>query len=85
VFVRLGWKSMPGTNTLAFYKNFINYQQKSFVIFGPGLVLDLRPKNPVKATKADKDCLSQHVELKHQHFNKGQQEVAEESLIYSFP
>jgi hypothetical protein len=24
------WKSLPGTNTLAYYKKFVNYAQKSF-------------------------------------------------------
>ncbi len=28
MFVRIGWKSLPGTNTLACYEN---YEQKSFI------------------------------------------------------
>jgi hypothetical protein len=32
MFVRLGWKRLPGTNTLAYYKN---YGQKKFYNNGP--------------------------------------------------
>ncbi len=37
VFGRLGWKTLTGTNTLAYYENLLNYRQKSFVTLGPGL------------------------------------------------
>jgi hypothetical protein len=32
MFVRLDWKSLPGTNTLAYYEN---YGLKSFITLGP--------------------------------------------------
>jgi hypothetical protein len=32
--IRLGWKDLAGTNTLAYYKN-INYGQKSFITLTP--------------------------------------------------
>jgi hypothetical protein len=27
--IRLGWKDLPGTNTPAYYKKFVNYGQKN--------------------------------------------------------
>ncbi len=33
VFVRLGWNSLPGTNTLAYYKN-----KRSFIIMDPDVI-----------------------------------------------
>jgi hypothetical protein len=35
----LGWKSLPRTNTLAFYKNFVNYGRKFFITLGPGVCI----------------------------------------------
>ncbi len=34
--ITLGWKGMPGINTLAYYKIFVNYGQKSFIALGLG-------------------------------------------------
>ncbi len=34
-FVRLSWKSLPGTNTLAYYNKFETYGQKSFIELAP--------------------------------------------------
>ena len=36
MFVRIGWKSLPGTNTSLVLK-FINYGQKSFITLAPGV------------------------------------------------
>jgi hypothetical protein len=36
VCVRLGLKSMPGTNTLAYYVNLLITDKKSFMTLGPG-------------------------------------------------
>ena len=33
----LGWKGLPGTNTLAFYEKFVNYGQKKFYNIVPGV------------------------------------------------
>ncbi len=33
--IRLGWKSLPGTNTLAYYENQINYGRNKFYSAGP--------------------------------------------------
>jgi hypothetical protein len=33
--IRLGWKGMPGTNTLAYYKNLQITAVKSFISSGP--------------------------------------------------
>jgi hypothetical protein len=35
VLVRLGWKSLPGTNNLDYLPNFINYGLKKFYNTGP--------------------------------------------------
>jgi hypothetical protein len=35
VFVRLDWKSLPRTNTLAYYKNPLFTDKKSFKTLGP--------------------------------------------------
>ncbi len=32
--IKLSWKSFPGTNTLAFYKTFLNYWRKKFYNIG---------------------------------------------------
>ncbi len=34
--IRLDWKSLPRTNTPAFFRKFANYGQKSFITLGPG-------------------------------------------------
>ncbi len=39
VFVRLGWKSLPGTNTLTYYKNSQIADKESFIKLGPALIL----------------------------------------------
>ncbi len=36
MFVRLGWKSLPGTNSLAYYGNSKNMDKKSYITLGPG-------------------------------------------------
>jgi hypothetical protein len=36
VFVRIGWKSLSGTNVLAYYKNSYIMAVKSFITLGPG-------------------------------------------------
>jgi len=33
--IRLGWKSIPGTNTLAYYENLQNYGCKFFMVQAP--------------------------------------------------
>jgi hypothetical protein len=35
-FVRLGWKSLPGTNALAYYENSYITDKKSFITLAPG-------------------------------------------------
>jgi hypothetical protein len=40
VFVRLGCKSLPGSNTSLLQK-FVNYRQKSFITLGPGCIFQL--------------------------------------------
>jgi hypothetical protein len=32
---RLGWKALPGTNTLAYWELFVKYGHKMFYNFGP--------------------------------------------------
>jgi hypothetical protein len=34
--IRLGWKGLPGTNTLAYYENSLITDRKSFITLGPG-------------------------------------------------
>jgi hypothetical protein len=34
--VRLGWKRLPGTNALAYYKKFVDYGSKKYCGPGPG-------------------------------------------------
>jgi hypothetical protein len=34
--VRLGWKGLPGTNIIAYYKHFKITDKKSFIAMGPG-------------------------------------------------
>ncbi len=34
--IRLGCKSLPGTNALAYYKKFVTYSPKKFYNTGPG-------------------------------------------------
>jgi hypothetical protein len=36
VFVRIGWKSLSGTDTLAYYKNSLT-AGKGFITLGPGV------------------------------------------------
>jgi hypothetical protein len=36
--VKLGWKSLPGTNTLAYYKNPYITDKESFITLGPGYI-----------------------------------------------
>jgi hypothetical protein len=33
--IRLGWKGLPGTNALAYYKNLLITASKSFIRFAP--------------------------------------------------
>jgi hypothetical protein len=33
--IRLGWKGMPGTNTLAYYKKSVNYSREKFIEQAP--------------------------------------------------
>jgi hypothetical protein len=33
--IRLGWKGLPGTNTLAYNENLKNYDRKKFYNIGP--------------------------------------------------
>ncbi len=35
--IRLGWKGLPGTNTLAYYKNQQTTSVKSFIVKAPGV------------------------------------------------
>ncbi len=35
VNIRLGWKGLPGTNTLAYNKNFVSYDRKKVYNIGP--------------------------------------------------
>jgi len=35
--IRLGWKGLPGTNTLAYYENLQLTAVKSFITFAPAL------------------------------------------------
>ncbi len=37
--IRLGWKGLPGTNTLAYYENLQIMAVKSFILRAPGLRL----------------------------------------------
>jgi hypothetical protein len=37
--IRLGFKSLPGSNTLPHYEHSLNTNVKSFITFGPGLSL----------------------------------------------
>jgi len=36
--IRLAWKILPRTNTIAYNAKILNYGQKSFIILAPGLV-----------------------------------------------
>ncbi len=36
--IRLAWKILPLTNTIAYNAKILNYGQKSFIILAPGLV-----------------------------------------------
>jgi hypothetical protein len=38
--IRLGWKGVPGTNTLAYYKNLYLTAVKSFITLAPGVKND---------------------------------------------
>ncbi len=40
--IRLGWKDLPGTNTLAYYKNPLITAVKSFIVQAPGGAAMLR-------------------------------------------
>ncbi len=33
--IRLGWKELPATNTLAYFENFVNYDTDKFYYIGP--------------------------------------------------
>jgi hypothetical protein len=35
--IRLGWKGLPGTNTLAYYENLLITDRKSFITLDPGV------------------------------------------------
>ncbi len=37
VYVRLGWKSLPGTKHYSLLQKFLHYWQKSFINIGPRL------------------------------------------------
>jgi hypothetical protein len=37
--IRLGWKGWPVTKTLAYYEHLYIMAVKSFITFGPGLIL----------------------------------------------
>jgi hypothetical protein len=37
--IRLGWKLLPRTNTIAYYKHSKISEVKSFITLGPGLVM----------------------------------------------
>jgi hypothetical protein len=34
--IRIGWRGLPGTNTVAYYENTSITNVKSFIIFSPG-------------------------------------------------
>jgi hypothetical protein len=38
VFVRIGWKSLSGTNALAYYENSLITAVKSFTTLAPGVL-----------------------------------------------
>ncbi len=40
--VRLGWKGLPRTNTLAYYKNLTITAVKSFIVLAPGINVKTR-------------------------------------------
>jgi hypothetical protein len=41
--IRLGWKGLPWTNTLAYYSNSKIRDVKVFIIFDPSLMVGVRP------------------------------------------
>jgi hypothetical protein len=47
--IRLGWKGLPGTNTLAYHKNSIILDVKSLITFGGGVnAIDLSSSSPAR-------------------------------------
>ena len=49
--IRLGWKSLPGTNTLAYYENSLIADVKSFIRLGPGVTPSKIDGNETKQSK----------------------------------
>ncbi len=55
--IRLGWKSLPGTNTLASYKNPYITAVKSFITLAPGVGMGIPIlRFDVKILRHDKKC-----------------------------
>jgi hypothetical protein len=61
----LGWKGLPGTNTLAYYEN---YGQKKFYNIGPRLPLALGKKR--RKRDLVKRDFEKKISKKFQKFNK---------------